>query len=137
MSPAKIEQDLIEEFSIIPDAYERFAFVVDRAKNLPPLAEEEKIDPFLVAGCQAQLWIVPSFDKSSDTWSFRSESDAPIVHAMAALFCQTYSGHKAEAIQDFEPTFLEKLQLLTNLTPNRRNGMTQIVRHIRAAVSSS
>lgn len=135
MSLVKKEQEIINEFSIIPDAYERFAFVVDRAKNLPPLAASEKIDPFLVSGCQAQLWIVPAHEAAAGVWNFRSQSDAPIVHAMAALFCQIYSGNTAEDIASFEPSFLEKLQLLTNLTPNRRNGMAQIVRHLRHCVS--
>jgi cysteine desulfuration protein SufE len=135
MSLAKKEQEIIDEFSFIPDIYERFSFVVDRAKNLPPLADSEKIAPFAVDGCQAQLWIVPSFDDATGLWSFRSESDAPIVHSMAALFCQIYSGNTAADIASFEPTFLQRLELERHLTPNRRNGMNQIIEHLRACAT--
>ena len=135
MSLAKNEQEIIDEFSFIPDIYERFSFVVDRAKNLPPLTEGEKIAPFLVDGCQAQLWIVPGFDEGAGLWSFRSESDAPIVHSMAALFCQIYSGNTAADIASFEPTFMQKLEFERHLTPNRRNGMNQIIKHLRACAT--
>ena len=54
---------LVEELSPFEDPFERFAYVIDRAKGLEPLSDEYKIDTFLIKGCISQLWVFPSTEE--------------------------------------------------------------------------
>ncbi len=130
MSLPERQMQMIEELSVIPDATERFSWLVDRTKKMPPLPDEERIEAFYVEGCQSDLWIVPD-QSNAPALEFRAWSDAPIVRAMADLLCRLYSGADPTEITDFDPTILEDLQLTTHLTPNRREGMRRIIAKIR------
>ena len=46
---AKRDQ-IVEELMPFDDHYERFAYIIDRAKSHPPLDEAYKIDTFLIEG---------------------------------------------------------------------------------------
>ena len=52
---------LVEEITLIPDAYERLGYIVDRGKKADGLTEDLRIDSFKIEGCMSQLWIVPAY----------------------------------------------------------------------------
>src|SRR5690606_10776978 len=83
------KKELIEELSIIEDTQERFAFLIDRARNRPGLDASLKIPEFLIEGCQSQLWIVPEY-KDGRCW-FSTDSDAVITKGIAGLLTDFYS----------------------------------------------
>ena len=86
----KEKQDaLVEEITLIPDAYERLGYIVDRGKKAAGLSQDLRIDSFKLEGCMSQLWVVPAFN--GDLCSFRSESDSAIVKGIAELLCNFYS----------------------------------------------
>ena len=73
---AKRDQ-IVEELMPFDDHYERFAYIIDRAKSHPPLDEAYKIDTFLIEGCLSQLWIFPEF--KDGRCYFHTDSDAAIT----------------------------------------------------------
>ena len=83
---------LIEEITLIPDAYERLGYIVDRGQKARGLTEDLRIDSFKIEGCMSQLWVVPSFQEGF--CQFHSESDSAIVKGIASLLCDFYSGAK-------------------------------------------
>jgi len=115
---------LVEELMPFEDPLERFAYVIDRAKDAPGLEAEYKIDTFLIKGCISQLWVFPKF-KDGKCY-FQADSDASITKGTASLLCELYSGEPPEEIIRVEPDFLSEVGITQHLSPNRRNGLTGV-----------
>ncbi|MGZ0654234.1 SufE family protein [Coraliomargarita sp. W4R53] len=125
---------LVEEITLIPDAYERLGYIVDRGKKATGLPEDLRIDSFKIEGCMSQLWVVPSFQDG--LCSFRSESDSAIVKGIASLLCDFYSDAKPEEIVKTDADFLGDVGITQHLSPNRRNGLSRIVESIQRFANS-
>ena len=120
---------LIEEITLIPDAYERLGYIVERGKKAAGLPENLRIDNFKIDGCMSQLWIVPAF--KDDLCTFRSDSDSAIVKGIAELLCNFYSDANPEEITSTDAEFLGEVGITQHLSPNRRNGLSRIVESIQ------
>ena len=125
---------LVEEITLIPDAYERLGYIVDRGKKADGLTEDLRIDSFKIEGCMSQLWIVPAYKEG--LCSFKSESDSGIVKGIASLICDFYSNEKPEDIQKTDADFLSEVGITQHLSPNRRNGLSRIVESIQRFAKS-
>jgi len=121
---------LVEELMPFEDPLERFAYVIDRAKDAPGLEAEYKIDTFLIKGCISQLWVFPKF-KDGKCY-FQADSDASITKGTATLLCELYSGETPEVVIRVEPDFLSEVGITQHLSPNRRNGLTGVREKIKA-----
>ena len=120
---------LIEEITLIPDAYERLGYIVDRGKQAAGLSEDLRIDSFKIEGCMSQLWVVPEF--KAGRCHFRSESDSAIVKGIAELLCTFYSDAEPAEIVATDAEFLAQVGITQHLSPNRRNGLSRIVDSIQ------
>ena len=121
---------LVEELMPFEDPLERFAYVIDRAKDAPGLEAEYKIDTFLIKGCISQLWVFPKF-KDGKCY-FQADSDASITKGTATLLCELCSGETPEEVIRVEPDFLSEVGITQHLSPNRRNGLTGVREKIKA-----
>lgn len=126
----KDKQDaLVEEITLIPDAYERLGYIVERGKKTTSLPESLHIDTFKIDGCMSQLWVVPEL-KDGHCF-FRSDSDSAIVKGIAELLCGFYSDTTPEEILGNDAEFLGEVGITQHLSPNRRNGLSRIVESIQ------
>lgn len=130
MTLAEKRDELVEDLSIIEDPQERFAYIIDNARSLPALSDEFKVDAFRVEGCQSQLWLVPKFEDG--ICFFSTDSDAVITKGVAGLLTELYSGYPPEEIIALPPDFLAEVGITQHLTPNRRNGLSNVWNKIRA-----
>ena len=130
MSIEQKRADLVEELMPFEDHFERFAYVIDRAKGHPPLDDAYKIDTFLIEGCLSRLWIFPEYREGK--CYFSTDSDAAITKGTAALLCELYSGEEPEAVIGLEPDFLAEVGITQHLSPNSRNGLTNVRSKIKA-----
>ena len=130
MSIEDKRDELVEELMPFEDHFERFAYIIDRAKSLPSLDEAYKIDAFLIEGCISRLWIFPEF-KDGKCY-FSTDSDAAITKGTSALLCGLYNDEPPEAIIGLEPDFLAEVGITQHLSPNRRNGLTNVRKKIKA-----
>jgi len=121
---------MVEELSPFEDHLERLTYVIDRAKDLPGLEDDFKIDTFLIKGCVSQLWVFPSFKEGK--CFYQADSDASITKGTASLLCDLYSGESPEDIVQLEPDFLGDVGITQHLSPNRRNGLTGVREKIKA-----
>ena len=121
---------LVNELMPFEDAFERFAYVIDRAKSHPSLDKNYKIDTFLIKGCISQLWIFPQF-KDGKCY-FRADSDAAITKGTAGLLRELYSDETPGDVIELEPDFLADVGITQHLSPNRRNGLTSVRQKIKA-----
>lgn len=130
MSIEEKRDQIVEELMPFEDHYERFAYVIDRAKAHPPLDDAYKIETFQIEGCLSQLWIFPEFKEGK--CYYHTDSDAAITKGTAALLCDLYSGESPEDIIALEPDFLAEVGITQHLSPNRRNGLTNVRTKIKA-----
>ncbi|WOO41106.1 SufE family protein [Rubellicoccus peritrichatus] len=124
MSLVEKRDQLVEELSFIDDPQERFAYIIDEAKGQSSLADEYKIDAFRIEGCQSNLWLVPRFEDG--LCYFETDSDAVITKGVAGLLTNLYSGATPLEILENEPDFLTEVGITQHLTPNRRNGLSNV-----------
>jgi cysteine desulfuration protein SufE len=134
MTLAEKKNTLVEEITLIPDAYERLGYIVDRGKKAEGLTEDLRIDSFKIEGCMSQLWVVPEFKEG--LCSYHSESDSAIVKGIASLLCDFYSAAKPEEIVQTDADFLAEVGITQHLSPNRRNGLSRIVESIQRFAKS-
>jgi cysteine desulfuration protein SufE len=122
--------ELIAELEPFADHHERFQYVIDRAKASPALPADLKLDAFLIEGCTSNLWLVPSLE--AGVCRFRCDADSLITKGVASLVCEFYDGAPAQEVADTDADFLSAVGITQHLSPNRRNGLTNLVGKIRA-----
>lgn len=137
--PKRAQQEISDDFSLFPDWLDRYQYLIDLGRQLPQLADEEKTDDRLLAGCQSRVWLYLEGDR--EEVRIRANSDAAIVSGLIALLIRVYSGCSAQQILDTEPAFIRDIGLAEHLSPTRANGlhaMLQAIRgHARALVAEA
>lgn len=123
------QQKIIDEFSRLNGWEDRYKRIIDLGKQLPPLAEEFKIEKYKVKGCQSQVWLVANLKDGLVFYDV--DSDAMIVRGLAAILKQVYSGRSPQDIIGAPTDFLEKIGLTTHLSQSRSNGLAAMVRQFR------
>ncbi|HEY2396681.1 MAG TPA: SufE family protein [Rudaea sp.] len=132
---ADTEQAAIaEEFSFFSDWTERYQYLIDLGRKLPPFSEDLKTEAHKVQGCQSQVWLVAEGDRA--LLQFRAISDSAIVSGLIALLLRVYSGRPAQEILDTEPRFVEAIGLAKHLSPTRSNGLAAMLDSIKAKARS-
>ncbi len=122
--------DIIDTLSFFDDWEERYKYIIDMGKQLPPIAEEKKADDYLVRGCQSQVWI--DHEVADGRYFFEVDSDAFIVKGLLGIIMSAYNGKTADDILAFDiEAFFEALDLLKHLSPTRGNGLRAMVQKIR------
>ena len=61
MNLAEKQVDLTAQLAALKNGQDRLALLVERAKKLPPLMPELRVEENLIPGCLAKLWFVPHF----------------------------------------------------------------------------
>ena len=136
---ARSIDDLVDDFDLFEDWEDRYRYIVDLGKKLPPMPEDEKIEDNKVRGCMSQVWLTcQAVENGGDTiLTFRADSDAFIVKGLIAILLELYSGRTPKEIADLDATeALRKLGLESHLSPNRRNGFVAMVDRIRGEAQS-
>lgn len=123
------QQDIVDEFALFGDWSERYQYLIDLGKRLPPFPEADKVDAWRVLGCQSMVWLKPA--GSRDAMSFAATSDSAIVSGLIALVLRVYSGRSAAEILAIEPEFIERIGLSGHLSPTRKNGLSAMLAKIR------
>ncbi len=137
-SAAAAQAQIADEFAFFGDWTERYQYLIDLGRKLPPFSDALKTDAFKVTGCQSQVWLVPSGD--AKRLEFQATSDSAIVSGLIALLLRVYSGRPAAEILATEPTFIEAIGLAKHLSPTRSNGLAAMLaaikQHARAALGA-
>ena len=129
--------ELIGNFEFLDDWEERFGYLIELGKKLPPLDESEMVEDNRVHGCQAAVWL-KMLPASDSTFEIHADSDAFIVKGLIAVLLMIYNRKTAEQILIAEgaETFA-KLGLDRHLSPTRRNGLHSMMNRIKALAAAS
>lgn len=128
-SAEEAQQEIAEEFAYFGDWTERYQYLIDLGKQLPPFPEDQKSEDYRVLGCQSMVWLVPSGD--AQCMHFEATSDSAIVSGLIALVLRVYSDRPARDIVDTEPTFIGTIGLAKHLSPTRSNGLASMLAKLK------
>lgn len=125
--------ELASNFSLLEDWEDRYAYLIELGKKLPPFPEAEKNSVNLVRGCTSQVWLIPETDMEQGAIAFMADSDSHIVRGLIAVLREVYFGRPPEFIRNFNiKDYFSELGLEDHLSPNRRNGFYAMVDVIKA-----
>ena len=127
--------EIIENFELLEEWDDRYRYLIELGRALPPLPNAARNDANKVQGCASQVWLSTSIKPNGGTGpvlSFEGDSDAHIVRGLIAILFALYSGKRADDILKADAIKLfEKLGLREHLTPQRSNGFRSMVDRIR------
>jgi cysteine desulfuration protein SufE len=128
--------EIIDNFALLDDWDDRYRYLIELGRELPPLAASARSDANKVQGCASQVWLdttVRPNGGDGPVLIFAGDSDAHIVRGLIAVLFAVYSGKRAKDILATDAvTVFEKLGLREHLTPQRSNGFRSMVERIRA-----
>ncbi len=128
--------EIIENFALLDDWDDRYRYIIELGRTLPPFPETARTDANKVQGCASQVWLqteVRPNGQSGPVLTFVGDSDAHIVRGLIAILFALYSGKRADEILDVDaPALLERIGLREHLTPQRSNGLRSMVERIRS-----
>jgi len=119
--PVAVQDEIISSFGLFGEWLDRYQYLIDLGRKLPPLTDAEKTDDKLLAGCQSRVWL--HLEGDADSVLIRANSDAAIVSGLIALLIQVYSGCTAAQIVQTEPYFIREIGLSEHLSASRANGL--------------
>ena len=128
--------EIIGNFSVLDDWDDRYRYLIELGRELPPLSEAAHNDANKVQGCASQVWLDTTLrpnGASGPILTFAGDSDAHIVRGLIAILLATYSGKCAADILTIDAVKLfEGMGLKEHLTPQRSNGFRSMVERIRS-----
>ena len=127
-SAQEAQNAIVEEFSFFGDWTERYQYLIDLGRRLPPFPEEWKTEANRLKGCQSQVWIVAEGDASR--LDFYAISDSSIVSGLVYLALRVYSGRSAAEILATPADYIAGIGLAKHLSPTRSNGLAALLAFI-------
>ena len=131
--------ELVESFALLGEWEERYRYLIELGRKLPPLPEAERTEANKVRGCMSQVWLTSRVQPGPPVrLEFRGDSDAHIVKGLIALLFKLYAGRTPREILALDvKTVFERLGLESHITLNRRNGFYAMVERIRALAENA
>lgn len=126
--------DILEDLEFFDDWEDRYRYIIDLGKKLPPMPDNLKTETNFVHGCQSQVWIHARFQDDSNCLHFLVDSDAHIVRGLAAMVMAAFNQQSPQHILNFDVDgYFGQTQLIQHLSPTRGNGLKSMVGKIREA----
>lgn len=136
MTQTERAEELAEAFEMFDAWEDRYRFLIDLGKGLPPLPEEARIEENRVHGCQSNVWMIAR-PATEETLDFVADSDSHIVRGLIAVLRTVYANETPQNILNFDmDAFLRRLELDQHLSMGRRNGLSGMVTRIKALATS-
>ena len=126
--------ELVESFEQLGPWEERYRYLIELGRSLPPLPEALRTDANKVRGCASQVWLATSIKRSDGQheFGFVADSDAHIVRGLIAILAAIYNGRSIDAVVSLDPhPVFAKLGLNEHLTPQRSNGFLSLISRIK------
>ncbi len=123
--------DIVADFAFLDDWDDRYKYLIDLGRALPPFPAEKRDEAHKVRGCASQVWLDAASE--GDQINLAGDSDAHIVKGLVAVLLALYSGKRPADMLRIDPdAALAPLDLSAHLTPQRSNGLASMIRRIRA-----
>jgi cysteine desulfuration protein SufE len=134
IAPELTYVELAENFALFDEWDDRYSYLIDLGRKLPPFPRELQTEDYKVRGCMSQVWMVPGHPPGeADKFAFAADSDALIVKGLIAVLGILFSGKTPAEIASInvEEAF-RTLGLDQHISPSRRNGLVSMVEKIKS-----
>jgi cysteine desulfuration protein SufE len=129
--------ELFETFEDLQEWDERYDFIIDLGRELPPLATELQTEQNIVDGCMSTVWLAVNISAPDSPVEIKADSDSIIVKGLVVVLLAFYSSMTAAEIAESDCSdYLVKLGLNQHLSPQRRNGLFAMIKRLKALCSS-
>ncbi len=125
----KIQEEIIEEFSIFEDWLDKYDYLIGLSEELPVINEKHRTEQYLIQGCQSRVWVDAEM-RDGKVW-YTADSDAIITKGIVSLLIRVMSGRTPEEILATELYFIDAIGLSENLSPTRSNGLVAMIKQMR------
>ena len=129
LSIEEIEKEITEEFSLFDSWDDKYEYIIDLGKKLPPLENEYKTDANRVRGCQSTVWLTADF-RDGKVY-YKAESDAVLVKGLISMLIRVLSGQSPDAIINARLGFINDIGMMTHLAQTRSNGLLSMVKQMK------
>ncbi|MCI4662864.1 MAG: SufE family protein [Neomegalonema sp.] len=142
MNAAPDFEEIKDTFELLDDWEERYGYVIELGKALPPFPEAARSAQTKVEGCVSQVWLLPRVEPGATPAQarlfFDGDSDALIVKGLIAVLRALLSGQTIEQIRSTDPiAALSDLGLASHLSPQRSNGLKAMVARIKGIADAA
>jgi len=125
----EIQDQIIEDFEMFEDWADKYEFLIELGKTLPPMDEAHKTEENRIHGCQSKVWLHAHM--ADDKLTFDADSDAFITKGIVGLLVKILSGHTPKEIAEADLYFLKGIGLQEHLSPTRANGLASMVKQMK------
>lgn len=121
--------ELVETFEILGDWEQRYQYLVELGRKLPPLPEAFRTEENRVKGCMSQVWVhAYADDCHPEQLHYHGDCDTTIIKGVLTLLIQLTDQRTLEDIEQLDvDDFFARLQLDDHLSPSRHVGVYAIV----------
>ena len=123
------EKEIVEEFSLFDSWEDKYEYIIDLGKKLPPLEEKYRIDENKVRGCQSNVWLAAEYQDGRIF--FKADSDAVIVKGLISMLIRVLSGQTPDAITEAKLDFIREIGMVGHLAQTRSNGLLAMVKGMK------
>lgn len=125
----KIQDQIIEEFSVFDDWLDKYEYLISLSEELAPIDPAHRTDQYLISGCQSRVWVDARLEEGRVYYA--ADSDAIITRGIIALLIRVLNGRTPEEILATELYFIDAIGLGANLSPTRANGLVAMIKQMR------
>jgi cysteine desulfuration protein SufE len=129
LSISEIEKEIIEEFALFDSWDDKYEYIIDLGKRLPPLDPKFKTDENRVRGCQSSVWLIA--DYRDGRLFYQADSDAMIVKGLISMLIRVLTGRTPDEIIEARLDFIRIIGMTTHLAQTRSNGLLNMVKQMK------
>ena len=129
MEKDKVQEEIIDEFSIFDDWLDKYDYLIPLSDQLPAIAPEHRTEQYVIQGCQSRVWVDARLEGGRVYYS--ADSDAIITKGIISLLIRVLNGRTPQEILSTELYFIDAIGLAANLSPTRANGLVAMIKQMR------
>lgn len=132
-------EELADTFELLGDWEERYRYLIELGRKLPPLPEADHADANKVRGCMSQVWLTSQLKPGPPvTLALLGDSDSHLVKGLIALLFKLTDGRTPQQVLDTDiAAAFTRLGLENHITMNRRNGFYSMVERIKGMAAQA
>lgn len=123
------EAEIVEAFSLLDSWEEKYEYIIELGKQLPPLDAKYKLEENIIKGCQSTVWLVANFENGKVY--FKADSDAVIVKGLVSLLIKVLSGLTPDEILQAKLGVLQDIGMMSHLAQTRSNGLRAMIQQMK------
>ncbi|MBT32931.1 SufE family protein [Chondrinema litorale] len=130
MSTRQIQEEIIDEFSILGgDRESTIFYIMELGEKLPELEESAKVEENIIKGCQSKVWLVTEYQDGKVV--FNADSNTAITKGLISLLIRVLNEKTPDEIINTELFFIDKIGMRQLVGSQRSNGLTAMIKQMK------